>query len=116
MNQFIKRILWIFAAAIVVVSLGIFGWQKLYDPGNDQQGMPATSAAEQVAHGAYLARAGDCLACHTVRGGQPYAGGRVIPTPYGNMFSPNITPDETTGIGSWTPDDFWRAMHNGKSK
>lgn len=69
-----------------------------------------------IARGAYLARAGDCMACHTARGGVPYAGGRSLDTPFGRLFAPNITPEPTTGIGSWTPDDFWRALHNGKSK
>jgi mono/diheme cytochrome c family protein len=69
-----------------------------------------------IARGAYLARAGDCMACHTARGGVPYAGGRALDTPFGRLFAPNITPEPTTGIGNWTPDDFWRALHNGKSK
>jgi mono/diheme cytochrome c family protein len=56
------------------------------------------------------------MACHTARGGKPYAGGRAIPTPFGAVFAPNITPDAATGIGSWSADDFWRALHNGKSK
>jgi len=74
----------------------------------------ATSA--NIARGAYLARAGDCMACHTARGGVPYAGGRALDTPFGRLVAPNITPERTTGIGSWTPDDFWNALHNGKSK
>lgn len=75
-----------------------------------------TPAAELVARGAYLAKAGDCMACHTVRGGQPYAGGRALQTPFGSVISPNITADRTTGIGAWSADDFWRALHHGKSK
>ncbi len=71
---------------------------------------------QQVEHGSYLAQAGNCIACHTVRGGEPYAGGRGIVTPFGTLYASNITPDEETGIGSWTADDFWRAMHHGKSK
>ena len=116
MSHSIKRALCIVVAAIVVIALAVFGFQKCHDADSNQQGVAVTNPAEQVARGAYLARAGDCMACHTARGGQPYAGGRVIPTPYGNMFSPNITPDGATGIGSWTSNDFWRAMHNGKSK
>ncbi|HYD96787.1 MAG TPA: cytochrome c [Noviherbaspirillum sp.] len=77
---------------------------------------PTASGAEQVRRGAYLARAGDCVACHTARGGVPYAGGRAIPTPFGTIHAPNITPDKETGIGNWSADDFWRALHNGKSK
>lgn len=72
--------------------------------------------AANIARGAYLARAGDCMACHTARGGVPYAGGRVLETPFGRLVAPNITPEPTTGIGTWTADDFWRALHNGRSK
>jgi mono/diheme cytochrome c family protein len=71
---------------------------------------------EQVQRGAYLARAGNCFACHTIRGGAPYAGGRAIETPFGTVFGSNITPDQKTGIGSWSADHFWRALHNGRSK
>jgi mono/diheme cytochrome c family protein len=71
---------------------------------------------EQVRRGEYLAHAGNCIACHTMRGGAPYAGGRAIETPFGVVFGSNITPDEKTGIGSWSPSHFWRALHNGRSK
>jgi mono/diheme cytochrome c family protein len=77
---------------------------------------PPSASAELVARGAYLARAGDCMACHTARGGASYAGGRAILTPFGAIHSPNITPDDETGIGRWSADDFWRALHNGKGK
>lgn len=65
--------------------------------------------------GLYLVRAGDCAACHTVEPDKPMAGGYPLPTPFGTIYSANITPDETTGIGGWTPDDFWEAMHEGRS-
>jgi mono/diheme cytochrome c family protein len=61
-------------------------------------------------------RAGDCIACHTARGGEPFAGGLEMPTPFGTIYTPNITPDPETGIGKWTRDDFYRALHEGKSK
>jgi mono/diheme cytochrome c family protein len=73
-------------------------------------------SAANIARGAYLARAGDCMACHTARGGVPYAGGRILDTPFGRFHAPNITPEPTTGIGAWSADDFWRALHNGKSR
>jgi mono/diheme cytochrome c family protein len=72
-----------------------------------------TLAADLVARGAYLARAGDCVSCHTAPGGQPYAGGYQLDTPFGYLLSPNITPDAATGIGRWSADDFWRALHQG---
>src|SRR5689334_4226494 len=77
---------------------------------------PFSQTDEQIARGEYLVRAGDCIACHTARGGAPYAGGRAITTPFGTVYSTNITPDARTGIGTWTPEYFWRALHNGRSK
>ena len=66
--------------------------------------------------GAYLARVGNCMGCHTVPGGAPYAGGRGIETPFGVVYSSNLTSDETTGLGRWTPAEFWRALHHGRSR
>ncbi|KQU76785.1 MULTISPECIES: cytochrome c [unclassified Rhizobacter] len=75
----------------------------------------APFTAQQVARGAYLARAGNCAGCHTERGGVPYAGGRGIATPFGTVFAPNLTPHPQHGLGGWTSALFWRAMHNGRS-
>src|SRR5688572_3558464 len=69
-----------------------------------------------IQRGEYLARAGDCVACHTEPTGKPFAGGRAMPTPFGNIYVPNITPDDETGIGLWSSDDFYRAMHNGVTR
>jgi mono/diheme cytochrome c family protein len=66
-----------------------------------------------INRGEYLARAGDCVACHSEPTGKPFAGGRAMPTPFGNLYVTNITPDDETGIGLWTADDFYRAMHQG---
>ena len=63
--------------------------------------------------GRYLVDAGDCAACHTADGGQPFAGGRAIPTPFGTIYSTNITPDKETGIGHWSNQEFYKAMHEG---
>ena len=68
----------------------------------------------QVEKGRYLATAADCVACHTIQnGGKPFAGGRAIETPFGNITSPNITPDAETGIGSWSDEQFDNAVRNG---
>ena len=67
-----------------------------------------------IVRGKALATAGDCVACHTVSGGQSFAGGLALQTPFGAIVTPNITPDVTTGIGSWTADEFARAMHEGR--
>jgi len=69
-----------------------------------------------VQRGAYLARLGNCAACHTARGGPAFAGGKGIETPFGTVFTSNITPDAETGIGRWSADHFWRAMHHGRSR
>lgn len=81
---------------------------------------PAASApnatTQVINRGEYLARAGDCVACHTAPAGKPFAGNRAMPTPFGALYAPNITPDDETGIGTWTADDFYRMMHTGVSK
>ena len=67
-----------------------------------------------VARGEYLARAGDCTACHTAPEGSTFAGGRAMPTPFGTLYTSNITPDPNTGIGKWSADDFYKTMHSGR--
>ncbi|MDL2406959.1 cytochrome c [Rhizobium calliandrae] len=81
-------------------------------------GDPTTGDAPAaiVARGEYLARAGDCISCHTVPGGTPFVGGRAFTLPFGVIYSTNITPDNETGIGAWTDDQFVRAVHEGISK
>jgi mono/diheme cytochrome c family protein len=64
--------------------------------------------------GKALATAGDCIACHTAPGGQPFAGGFALQTPFGPIMTPNLTPDDATGIGRWSKDNFARAMHEGR--
>lgn len=73
---------------------------------------------ELIKKGEYLAKAGDCIACHTDTskpGAPPFAGGLAMKTPFGTFFTPNITPDKETGIGNWTDKDFIKAMHDGLS-
>jgi mono/diheme cytochrome c family protein len=72
--------------------------------------------AETLRRGAYLARVGNCGGCHTARGGPAYAGGRGLPTPFGTVYAGNLTPDRDTGLGAWTASDFWRALHDGRSR
>lgn len=69
-----------------------------------------------ISRGEYLARAGDCVACHTAANGPMFAGGRAMPTPFGNLYVPNITPDDETGIGRWNAAEFYRMMHTGISR
>jgi mono/diheme cytochrome c family protein len=69
--------------------------------------------ASAVERGRYLADAGNCFSCHTSAGGKPYAGGVPFETPFGTLYSTNITPDRETGIGSWSAEDLRRALHEG---
>ena len=69
----------------------------------------------QVQRGAYLAKVGNCAACHTARGGAAFSGGKAISTPFGTVYTSNITPDADTGIGQWSADAFYRALHEGRS-
>jgi mono/diheme cytochrome c family protein len=68
---------------------------------------------DALAHGRYLTQAADCVACHTVEGGKPFTGGRPFKTQFGVLYAPNITPDSETGIGSYSDEEFIKAMHEG---
>ncbi len=72
------------------------------------------NADEDSARSVPRACVGDCLSCHLAPGGQPFAGGLGLNTPFGVIYSANITSDVKTGIGNWTPDQFYAAMHDGK--
>lgn len=110
-----KRILLILIALVIAVPALVIGIQLVHAPENDHPSPPVSNKDEQLVRGEYLARAGNCMGCHTARGGEQYAGGRPISTPFGMIYSSNLTPDDT-GLGRWTKDDFWRAIHNGKSR
>jgi mono/diheme cytochrome c family protein len=69
--------------------------------------------AALLARGKYLTQAADCMPCHTGPNHAPFSGGLVMNTPFGGLATPNITPDKETGIGNWSPQDFWNALHNG---
>lgn len=69
-----------------------------------------------VARGQYLARAGDCVACHSNPGDPPFGGARPMETPFGTLYSPNISSDASTGIGAWTPDEFYAMLHTGRMR
>jgi len=77
---------------------------------------PAPPVDPVLVRGEYLTKAGNCFSCHTRHGGEPFAGGLAFETPYtflGKIHSTNITPDPETGIGTWTEEQFRRAMHEG---
>jgi mono/diheme cytochrome c family protein len=115
----VRRLLSVAAAAALVAVLALLFvlWRQLGAaalPALDGPRPVASSAL--VERGAYLALAGNCAGCHSARGGQPYAGGRAIATPFGTVFAGNLTPDAETGLGRWSAGAFWRAMHHGRSR
>ena len=69
--------------------------------------------AETIARGKALTDAADCASCHTADPAKPFAGGKRIDTPFGGIYSPNLTPDRDTGLGGWSDDEFYRALHDG---
>jgi mono/diheme cytochrome c family protein len=116
-----RRLLWtaLGLSVLLLLSLWLPVWQAL-----QREPLPAligpaglvTPDPQRVARGAYLAQAGNCAACHTARGGAPYAGGEAIATPFGRAYGGNLTPDPQHGIGLWSADAFWRALHEGRSR
>lgn len=121
---------WLIAGAVVILIVAV-AWWLLSGPralgfagghaialadykGPSPVGVPAElRSGDAIARGKYLTRAADCEVCHTREGGQPFAGGRAFATPFGVLYSPNITADRETGIGSWSDADFVRAVHQG---
>jgi mono/diheme cytochrome c family protein len=115
MNRTLQIILG--AAALAVVAAGVVLWMQPGALPINPNAPAAPNATTQVINrGEYLARAGDCVACHTTPTGKPFAGGRAMATPFGALYVPNITPDDETGIGKWTADEFYRMMHTGVSR
>ena len=98
---------------LIVAAAGTLYWMGTRE---DAGGGPPASGDAASRRARPPALAGNCMACHTSRGGKPYAGGTPVPTPFGVVYGPNLTPDSQTGIGAWSADDFWRALHNGKSR
>ena len=86
-------------------------WEK--QPASQNTDKPL---ATQISQGQTLLNLGNCLACHTERGQPVGAGGRAFETPFGSVYSSNLTPHMDQGLGTWQADDFWRALHYGKSK
>src|SRR6195256_7097587 len=76
----------------------------------------ADPSAETIARGKALTEAADCASCHTADPAKPLAGGKKIDTPFGGIYSPNLTPDRDTGLGAWSDDEFYRALHEGVAR
>src|SRR5262245_4040462 len=97
-----------------LAGFGVLAWRPAIAP----VAAPASGsfAPELVARGEALAGGGYCAECHTTKGGQKFAGGFAFATPFGVLYSTNITPDPETGIGTWSEAAFRRAMHEGVSR
>jgi cytochrome c553 len=106
------------APASAAIAADVSGLQcaKVSAPPEPGSQTARAAGTAETTRGAYLARAGNCMACHTAPGGAPYTGGRAIDTPFGKVFAGNLTPDRQTGLGGWSRDDFWQALHEGRSK
>jgi mono/diheme cytochrome c family protein len=105
------------AVFISLISIELIAYSPILAGGEGLKSLKNSPAYAQqqalAAQGAYLAKLGNCAACHTDRGGAPYAGGKAIHTPFGAVFASNITPDAQHGIGQWSQEAFYRAMHHG---
>jgi mono/diheme cytochrome c family protein len=128
-----RRIAIAVIAIVVIVAVGIFAWLA-FSPGPlafadgsmvaladyheaNPTGVPANLAkADVVRRGEYLAKAADCVVCHTAPGGEAFAGGLAFPLPFGTLYSANITTDKDTGIGNYTDQDFLNAVQRGVRK
>ena len=106
-------------AILAVAFVGLAGflllsWRRAILP--IERPAPDSFSAGSIAHGEALAAAGHCASCHTRTGGQAYAGGYGVNTPFGVVYGTNITPDPKTGIGTWPLDAFLRAMREGVAR
>ena len=128
-----RRIARIIVAVIVLGIIGIIAW-RTFSPGPlafaggstvaladyheaNPTGVPADLAkADVVRRGEYLAKAADCMVCHTAPGGPDFAGGLAFPLPFGTLYSTNITADKDTGIGNYSDQDFLNAVQHGIRK
>jgi mono/diheme cytochrome c family protein len=101
------------AAALAGIAVGGFFSMNLLRGKTGGPVQVVNAPPDLVARGKYLAEAADCAACHTAPGGAPFAGGLAMASGFGTIYATNITPDPDEGIGRWTADDFWRALHDG---
>jgi len=101
------------AAVLIVIVLATLVAIRLLGGKTGGAVQVVNAPVDVVARGKYLAEAADCAACHSAPGGAPYAGGLAMQSGFGTIYATNITPDPDNGIGRWSADDFWRALHAG---
>ena len=116
-QNFWRNVAWLWLSVTLLLVLAVLMdnhrdvWEKQPDSQNTDKPL-----ATQISQGQTLLNLGNCLACHTERGQPLGAGGRAFETPFGSVYSSNLTPHMAQGLGTWQADDFWRALHYGKSK
>ena len=116
-QNFWRNVAWLWLSVVLLLVLAVLMdnhrdvWEK--QPVSQNTDKPL---ATQVNQGQTLLNLGNCLACHTERGQPMGVGGRAFETPFGSVYSSNLTPHMAQGLGTWQADDFWRALHYGKSK
>jgi len=116
-QNFWRNVAWLWLSVVLLLVLAVLMdnhrdvWEK--QPVSQNTDKPL---ATQISQGQTLLNLGNCLACHTERGQPMGAGGRAFETPFGSVYSSNLTPHLVQGLGTWQADDFWRALHYGKSK
>jgi mono/diheme cytochrome c family protein len=108
---------------LILISAGSWLWFSLNRPQISDpppglislltEPIPNGPNADLLRRGRYLTIAGDCVSCHTRRGGRPFEGGLGLQTPFGIIYSANLTSDRDNGIGAWTPEQFFHALHDG---
>ena len=128
-----RRVVIAIVAGVAVLGVGIFAWLVFapgplafaggetvaladYHEAGPTGVPPALAEADIVKRGEYLAKAADCMVCHTAPGGSAYAGGLTFPLPFGTLYSTNITADKNTGIGDYTDQEFLNAVQLGVRK
>ena len=109
MKTFLKVVL----AVVVIAVIGLLAFIFLPPQMTGPKVVLAADYQVPEGGGAYAMRLSDCAACHTAEGGKPFAGGRPIDSPFGVIYSSNITPDKDTGIGTYTLDEFRNALYDG---
>jgi len=112
-GRYIMRVRRFWLNFATLISLGV-SISACTAPATSKDRSAQNAAVSKIKTGRYLVHAGDCVSCHTRKDGKPFAGGLALNTPFGTIYSPNITPDKKTGIGTWSEKDFYDAMHMGK--
>ncbi|MGV7206540.1 c-type cytochrome [Oxalobacteraceae bacterium A2-2] len=109
-----KKLIGVAVGAAALAAATLYAWTG--EPAIAPVPPPPQASAQAIAAGARVVALGDCMVCHTAANGAPYAGGLPLKTPFGTIYTTNITPDPQTGIGAWSRDAFQRALRRGVAR